>query len=900
MSAYVEIIFDNADGRFVGCGEEVTIRRTIGLKKDEYSHDKRVVTKQDVLHLLESAGFSKSNPYYIVPQGRVTALTNMKESERLNLLKEIAGTSVYETRRTESLKIMTETNNKREKIDELLSYIKDRLSELEEEKEELRGFQDKDRERRCLEYAYYHQQQEAIAQKLGEIEELRLDGAGASSKDRQAFQAGEKAIAQMERKLHDLQQQMELLVISRGQLDEDRRDASKAQAKAELKAKSLDETRHAREQARHQQETQLNQVRQQIQASESELAQVLPDFEKRKTDETRVRQQLDAAEAARNRLLTKQSRNSQFKKKADRDAYLKKEINDLNLSLSNQKANRLDAEEEVKAVQKSMARLETEIAGLRQKLDGYGGNREALVEELAKAQEVGDQLSEERKLLRRDDDKLGSVIANTRSAKDKAERTLSQAMDGATARGLATVRRLKQERGIPGAYGTLAELMDVPEAYRVPVEQVAGASLFHYVVDNEKTATLLSNELFKQKGGRLTFMPLAQLRPRAINMPRAADAVALITKLDFDAEYEMAFQQVFGKTIVCPSLTIAGQYARSHGVDAITPEGDTTNKRGAMTGGYVDSRRSRLEAVRNANELRDQFDEHMAEGERIRRNIEIKDQEVTRAMGELQKLEQKMRLLDNGFEPLKAELRSKTAHLDRERDHLAAVMDRLAAVENNMKEFGDNLVAYEAEMASEFKKALSPTEERQLEEFSGQIQQLQKEWNEVSKKRRELEARKVRLEVALRQNLRPQEDQLSSQAFENSSAADGAGSYQDAKKELKKAQKAAAEVHKQLQAADQKMEEMSRDVAEIEAQKSQREQEQNDLARHIEKQQKRVMKEAQKKALLTNQAADLAKSIRDLGVLPEQAFGKYERMKPETVSSCEIPHLSPGYSLFVY
>lgn len=61
------------------------------------------------MNLLESAGFSRSNPYYIVPQGRITSLTNAKDHERLALLKEVAGTKVYEQRRVESLKIMEET-----------------------------------------------------------------------------------------------------------------------------------------------------------------------------------------------------------------------------------------------------------------------------------------------------------------------------------------------------------------------------------------------------------------------------------------------------------------------------------------------------------------------------------------------------------------------------------------------------------------------------------------------------------------------------------------------------------------------------------------------------------------------------------------------------------------------
>jgi len=137
LAAYVEVIFDNSDERFPTGRPELVLRRTIGMKKDEYSLDRKNATKTDVMNLLESAGFSRSNPYYIVPQGRVTTLTNMKDAERLTLLKEVAGTQVYEARRTESLKIMQETDNKRSKIDHLLGLVEERLEELEEEKDEL-------------------------------------------------------------------------------------------------------------------------------------------------------------------------------------------------------------------------------------------------------------------------------------------------------------------------------------------------------------------------------------------------------------------------------------------------------------------------------------------------------------------------------------------------------------------------------------------------------------------------------------------------------------------------------------------------------------------------------------------------------------------------------------------
>eukprot|EP00736_Rhodelphis_marinus_P006835 Rmarinus@m.12417 len=45
MSAFVEVVFDNSDGRLPISKEEVTLRRTFGLKKDEYFLDKKTLLK---------------------------------------------------------------------------------------------------------------------------------------------------------------------------------------------------------------------------------------------------------------------------------------------------------------------------------------------------------------------------------------------------------------------------------------------------------------------------------------------------------------------------------------------------------------------------------------------------------------------------------------------------------------------------------------------------------------------------------------------------------------------------------------------------------------------------------------------------------------------------------------
>ncbi|KAK5722050.1 Structural maintenance of chromosomes protein 3 [Elasticomyces elasticus] len=163
MSAYMEVIFDNADQRFPTDTPEVILRRTIGQKKDEYSLNRKNTTRQGDEHAEDG-------------RGRITAITNMPDAGRLDILKEVAGTKVYEERRAASQKIMEDAEHRRTKIDELLDNSRGRLGELEEEKEELFAFQDKDRARRCLEYTIHHKDQEALQEALE-----KLEGKGACS-----------------------------------------------------------------------------------------------------------------------------------------------------------------------------------------------------------------------------------------------------------------------------------------------------------------------------------------------------------------------------------------------------------------------------------------------------------------------------------------------------------------------------------------------------------------------------------------------------------------------------------------------------------------------------------------------------------------------------------------------
>ncbi|PKX99219.1 chromosome segregation protein SMC [Aspergillus novofumigatus IBT 16806] len=882
MSAYVEIIFDNSDDRFPTGKPEVVLRRTIGLKKDEYTLDRKNATKSDVMNLLESAGFSRSNPYYIVPQGRVTALTNMKDSERLNLLKEVAGTQVYEARRAESLKIMHETNNKKAKIDELLDFINERLAELEEEKDELRNFQEKDKERRCLEYTIYSREQHEISGILDNLEEQRQTGVEDTDLNRDRFIEGEKGMAQIDAEIAECKQQIEFLKVDKAQLEDERREASKSLAQVELRAKSLSENQATAQVLKARHDEDLRAVERAIKEREAELEELIPRFNAVRDQEDNIKAQLNEAETTRQRLYAKQGRNSRFRNKSERDKWLQAEIKENYTSISTVQAVMAQTQEDIKELENDIALLEPETERLRQQIDGRGDTVHSVEQQVQAAKDERDRLMDQRKELWREEAKLDSILANASNEVDRAERTLSQMMDHNTSRGIAAVRRIKRQHNLKGVYGTLAELFEVNDRYRTAVEVTAGQSLFHYVVDTDETATKVLEILQQEKAGRVTFMPLNRLRSKPANLPRASDTIPMIDKLQYDSAYEKAFNHVFGKTIICPNLQVASQYARSHGVNAITPEGDRSDKRGALTGGFHDSRQSRLDAVKNLTKWRDEYENKKNRGAEIRKELEKLDQVITKSVGELQKLEQQRHQVQHSSGPLRQELRNKRDLLLQKNDSLDAKRKALRNIETNLAALNDQVNAFEAELKTPFQKALSNEEEAQLESLSVVAQDLRRQYQDLSAQRSELEARKSILEVELRENLNPRLDQLVSRDTDIGDD-DGQGNLKETEREMKRLRKSLDDLSQRLHKVDESIEKANAQANELEKQKAEIRLELEELARSIEKHQRRMEKNMQKKAALTKQAAECAANIRDLGVLPDEAFTKYKHTDSNTV-----------------
>ncbi len=888
MSAYVEIIFDNTDNRFPTGKEELILRRTIGLKKDEYSLDRKSASKSDVMNLLESAGFSRSNPYYIVPQGRVTALTNAKDKERLVLLKEVAGTQVYENRRKESLKIMEETSSKRTKIDDLLKYIDDRLSELEEEKKELRGYQDKDKDRRCLEYTIYERELSEINTALENIEENRIEELDTAEEQQSVFLEREGQVEALTNQISELKQRASVLTAERFHLDDDHKLTLREKANAELRVTSIEEDESQQSGTRERNLRQLQEIEDAIRSNEAGLNDVIPRYHAMKEVEEMAKKELEDALEIRQRLYEKQGRGARFRNKRDRDQFLRKEIDDILRTIEKRQVNVDELKQQIERLETTSSALDTQIVTSRSRLEQSRNAIDNLIQSARIHNTERERLSDERMSLWREEVRLDAAVRHARDEQDKANKAIGLTMDRSLTSGLQTIRRLQQSGQIPGIHGVLCDLIEVDDRYRTAVEVTAGASLFHVIVDTDETASKILDMLNKQKAGRVTFMPLNRLHPKRANFPDSSDAIPMIRKISFDAAYTKPFEQVFGRTIICPNLEVASQYARTNGLSAITLAGDQSDKRGALTGGYHDSRRSRLDAVKNQKKWTSVLSSESEELKSVRERIDRLEQEISQKLGMYNRTEMDKQNLDNSIAQLARQLQLQQRELLSVQDSLETKQKDLTETTSNLNLLQQQQESYSQELSSAFTKTLNADEEEQLQDIGGRIQQLRQIYSAAAADRAAPESDKLEIESTLRLDLYQRRDATNArladrQATNQRSTDSDEMALSSARHNLARLTHQAVDIVTRIDRIVEELRENNQETSNCQSELSKVESQQIEDARAIDKHQKELERSLAKRALLIHQKDECNRNIRDLGVLPEEAYTGFKDLDSNNV-----------------
>jgi len=139
--AIVELVFDNSDKTFGVDTQEITIKRIVRKTGQSiYKINNETKTRQEILELMAQAGVDP-NGFNIVLQGEIQSLVKSTPEDRRKIIEEVAGISIYETRKQKSLRELEKTEEKLKEVSAVLKERSSYLKNLDKERQEAISYQ---------------------------------------------------------------------------------------------------------------------------------------------------------------------------------------------------------------------------------------------------------------------------------------------------------------------------------------------------------------------------------------------------------------------------------------------------------------------------------------------------------------------------------------------------------------------------------------------------------------------------------------------------------------------------------------------------------------------------------------------------------------------------------------
>ncbi|XP_069095509.1 structural maintenance of chromosomes protein 3 [Pleurodeles waltl] len=887
ISAFVEIIFDNSDNRLPIDKEEVSLRRVIGAKKDQYFLDKKMVTKNDVMNLLESAGFSRSNPYYIVKQGKINQMATAPDSQRLKLLREVAGTRVYDERKEESISLMKETEGKREKINELLKYIEERLHTLEDEKEELAQYQKWDKMRRALEYTIYNQELNETRAKLDELSSKRETSGEKSRQLRDAQQEARDKMEEIERNARELKSKISAMKEEKEQLSSERQEQIKQRTKLELKAKDLQDELAGNSEQRKRLLKERTKLLEKIEEKQKELAETEPKFNSVKEKEENGIARLAQATQERTDLYAKQGRGSQFTSKEERDKWIKKELKSLDQAINDKKRQINTINKDLEETEANKEKNLEQYSKLDQDLNEVKTRVEELDKKYYEVKNKKDELQSERNYLWREENAEQQALAAKREDLEKKQQLLRAATGKAILNGIDSINKVLEHfrrKGINqhvmnGYHGIVMNNFECEPAFYTCVEVTAGNRLFYHIVESDDVSTKILMEFNKMNlPGEVTFLPLNKLDVRDTAYPETNDAIPMISKLRYNSRFDKAFKHVFGKTLICRSMEVSTQLARAFNMDCITLEGDQVSSRGALTGGYYDTRKSRLDLQKDVRKVEVELRELEAKlNDNLRKNIERINNEIDQLMNQMQQIETQQRKFKASRDSILSEMKMLKEKRQQSEKTYMPKQRSLQSLEASLHAMESTRESLKAELGTDLLSQLSLEDQRRVDALNDEIRQLQQENRQLLNERIKLEGTITRVETYLNENLRKRLDQVEQELNELRETEGGTiltattSELEAINKRIKDTLARSNELDNNIDKTESELKDHQKSLDRV----KNMEKDHMDAINHDTKE---LEKMTNRQGMLLKKKEECMKKIRELGSLPQEAFEKYQTL----------------------
>jgi len=563
--------------------------------------------QQTVQNLFQSVQLNINNPNFLIMQGRITKVLNMKPVEILAMIEEAAGTRMFEDRRDKAFKTMAKKEMKVQEITELLKdEIEPKLEKLRTEKRAFLDFQqtqsDLERLTRLVVAHDYLKNKEKLKQSASDLE----------SKKRKATDLEESAkrlkseIVHLEEDVKKVKAAREKELRKGGKfqaLEEEVKAHSEKLVRSEtvsdLKNASMTEEKERRKGFQKSVKELEAQVRQKSKIYEK--LQALYDAAKADMDKqtAEVEQKEELLQTLQTGVASKEGQENGYQ------GQLQDARNRVSAAATEQEQAKLKIthlEKRIKEDEPRAKKAKEQNSGLLKDLEGLRVQAKKLESELGN---LGFESGKEEAMYQQEAS-LQKQIRNVRGQADTMKRKVAN-IDFSYSDPSPDFDRSK----VKGLVAQLFTLDKEKTQAGTALEICAGGRLYNVVVDSAETGTqLLQNGKLRK---RVTIIPLNKISAFRASAEKIGAAQKLapgkvdlaLSLIGYDSEVSAAMDYVFGSTLICQDAETAKRVTFDPAVrmKSVTLEGDVYDPSGTLSGGSSPNSSGVLVTLQQLNEI---------------------------------------------------------------------------------------------------------------------------------------------------------------------------------------------------------------------------------------------------------------------------------------------------------
>lgn len=690
------LTLDNSDGWLPIDYTEVEIgRRAYRSGENEYLLNGQKVRLKDITELLATSGLAERT-YTIIGQGLIDKALSLKADERRALFEEAAGISHYKSRRAETLRRLQETQRNLERVHDILSEIKPRLTSLKRQATRAQNYEQLTADLHHALRIWYGYRWEKAKRDLRLVRE-EADAAEAAWKaSRQQQQVRQINIDDLRRKINRLQNQI-------NENDDEREAVRQALEKSRREAAVMWERRASLER-------QLADIAQELPPLTAQRAQAAEALEHALADLSRAQETLAQAQGELKQF------NASFEVK-------QAEINKWQKALRQYEQERAQTQNKVAQAEGQLSQLEerlkeqagADLSGLEKELaeiDTAVSQATAQIDKLQKQQQA---LEAERTALANKKRDQIRALKQLRKQLQQSEHALNkQRRDVAKLETrVEMLDQMRQKAAIvpenAQIVGTLASFMTIPEAYETAVSAALGSKLAALAVQDETSLWAL----IQHKSQTVSAAVLGEMQPPpqpdlpqdtavigwassliTVNNPDAAPFVqamlgTLLLVEDAQTAYTIAKQLPPGFTAVSPDgiMVQAGglvQKTSSNADNILARENEWRQAAAQLAKAKeaLSQAEAELEAQRSAvDEKQTAVDDWQTEESRINHKLQSLQYELNKQQREIDRLNQQKRFKANQLESHKAESQRLQNRIEQVKAFIASQQEEIVRVE---------------------------------------------------------------------------------------------------------------------------------------------------------------------------------------------------------------------------